>query len=53
MTEQEQKENTTPPNINELGSSGPDFSGMGNLKLNDLEVTPAGPNLISETNAQE
>ncbi|MEI7919266.1 MAG: hypothetical protein WCH65_03540 [bacterium] len=52
MEEQKQSENiqatTSIP-----GSSGPDFSNMGNLKLNDLDTTPVASNLISQINAEE
>ena len=49
----EGNENTNTSNINNLGSSEPNFSGMNNLKLNDLEVIEAAPNLISEANKEE
>ncbi len=53
MTEEKQNENTTTPNINTPGSSGSDFSWLSNLKLNDLEIQPTAPNLISEANKEE
>lgn len=53
MTDTKGNKETAPLNINSLGSSEPTFWWMENLKLNDLEVTPATPNLISQVNAQE
>lgn len=53
MVEQKENENTSTPNINAPGSSEPDFSGMGNLKLNDLEATAPAESLISKANAEE
>lgn len=52
MEEQKQSEQI-PANTSIPGSSGPDFSNMGNLKLNDLEATPVAPSLISQINAEE
>lgn len=51
MTDQNENINTpiTPPS----SSSEPDFSGISNLKLNELEVTPSTESLISQANAQE
>lgn len=54
MTQEKQNENTTTPNINDLGSSELNFSGMENLKLNDLDTTPvATESIISQANQQE
>lgn len=53
MTDQKENENTNTTNINDLGSSGLDFSAIKNLKLNDLEVTKEAPNLISQINAEQ
>ncbi|MFA6256437.1 MAG: hypothetical protein WC606_04600 [Candidatus Absconditabacterales bacterium] len=53
MTDQKRNENTTTPNSNILGSSEQDFSGLNNLKLNDLEATTPAESLISQANAEE
>lgn len=53
MEDQKENENTNTPNSNTQGSSESDFSGLGNLKLTDLEPTAQAPNLISQANAAE
>ncbi len=53
MEEQKDKQNTTTPNLNTSGSSGPDFSWLWNLKLNDLQPTQPKENIMSQLNAEE
>ncbi len=53
MAEGKKNENTSIPNINTQGSSGPDFSWFWNLKLNDIQTTKPATNLISQINADE
>ncbi len=53
MEEQKEQQNSQTPNPDTPGSSEPNFWWMGNMKLNDLEVTQAAPNLISQANAEE
>lgn len=60
MTEQkdfsplkEGKEEQTTPNINAPSSPEQDFSGIGNMKLNDLEATQPKESVISQLNAEE
>ena len=47
------KEGNENTNATNPGSSEPDFSGMWNLKLNDLEATAPAESLISQANAEE
>jgi len=53
MTQQKEQQNSQTPNTNIPGSTGPDFSEMWNLKLNDLKSTAPTQSLISQANAEE
>lgn len=52
MEEEQKQKNIQTPNPNTAAPSQSDFSGMGNLKLNDLEVTAAPENMISKINTE-
>ncbi|MCX6825104.1 MAG: hypothetical protein NTY80_02655 [candidate division SR1 bacterium] len=49
----EQNENTNTLNTNKQGSGEPNFGGMQNLKLNDLENILPSQNIISQLNSAE
>ncbi len=53
MEEQKEKGASIPWTATPKGSWGPDFSWIGNLKLQDLEIAPVKPSIISEINAAE
>lgn len=53
MTQVNENEKTIKSNNNNLGSSGLNFSGIEKLKLSAWNDIQAGPNLISQVNAEE